>query len=156
MKRYLVAPMLIAVDQLLRLAAHATYARDSSSQFGWFGLGRLQNPFILDPFEIGSIGLTIAIVIFALELTTWPDWKFTAMSLNILAAGAVSNLAESVLRGFSTDYILLFFAPGDWLAINLADVFIAVGLVLSVLSIPRLLKTLVWTNAETTIDSSAK
>lgn len=140
--KYLIAPALIVLDQLLRLAAQAAYPAGTMIERGDVGIGYLRHPESFTWFSLIVLILLAITIRMAIEVQRWPGWELLSLALAILVAGMLSNMGEYMLRGFVTDYALVFPGPGDGWAFNLADLCVAIGLGLCLLQLPRLVWSL--------------
>ncbi len=70
--------------------------------------------------------LTVIVCIWLLWISHkhWQTKRAVSTSANVVVIGAIGNLADRLINGFTTDYILLFGRS----AINLADILIVAGI----------------------------
>ncbi len=80
------------------------------------------------PLPMAFIVPFTIVVIAALLMMARDAWRGNAMrsaSAAVIALGALGNLVDRIINGFTTDYLILFATS----AINLADILIIVGAV---------------------------
>lgn len=85
------------------------------------------------------IALTLAIVAGLLVWLQRAEHRLTAVSLGLIAGGALGNLIDRLRHGAVTDFLDFYLATYHWPAFNLADVAIVsgVGLLLLESILPR-------------------
>jgi signal peptidase II len=113
------------------------YQTNSGIAFGLFqsSLHPGKRPFLIAYAAVVSAGLAAMLVAFTLRRTPRPAtaraWLIPAGLLAMLA-GAAGNLRDRISRGAVVDFIDLQLTAGiGWPAFNLADAYLAIGLVLA-------------------------
>ncbi|TYR33461.1 signal peptidase II [Mesorhizobium microcysteis] len=103
--------------------------RNTGVSFGLFG----------DASPWALIALTLAIVAGLLVWLQRAEHRLTAVSLGLIAGGALGNLIDRLRHGAVTDFLDFYLATYHWPAFNLADVAIVsgVGLLLLESILPR-------------------
>jgi signal peptidase II len=91
--------------------------RNTGVSFGLFG----------DAPPWALMALTLAIVAGLLFWMQRADHRLTALSLGLIAGGALGNLVDRLRHGAVTDFLDFYFATFHWPAFNLADVAIVSG-----------------------------
>ena len=130
----MVVLMLVTVDQLARLLAQAVFPAGDGISDNLGGVCCLEHWIVPGLVTLAWLALAVVMLLCAVELDGWHRWWFAVAGLDILCAGLASNMLEILVRGFVTDYLLVFDAPGDWIAFNLADVWILAGFAMGLLS----------------------
>jgi signal peptidase II len=118
----------VAIDELIKAWAVANLPSDASGTFPPIALAVHRNfgiAFDL-PFRMPLIVTVSAVIGFFLIIMAWksrvrrPATSFFAI---LILVGAVGNLFDRLLYGFTVDYLLIF----GRLAINLCDLLIVAG-----------------------------
>lgn len=125
---FAIALAVVLLDGVFKYLAIHYFAPDSEPLSTPFALALHKNPGIT--FDIAVplaivVPLTIIILIF-LSKIAWQarhTRKQQAMAAVVVIIGALGNLLDRIINGFTTDY-LIFFARS---AINLSDVLIVTG-----------------------------
>ena len=117
------------IDGLFNL----TYVRNTGAAFGIFaGSAEIfRRPFLI-AVSIVAIGVTLVMV---QRLSEDNLWLLTALSF--ILGGAIGNLIDRVVYGEVIDFLDCYWGNYHWPAFNLADSFITVGVVITLVILLR-------------------
>ncbi len=138
--------VLMAVDQATKYVISRTVDLFESRAVipGFFNITRIHNKgAIFGAFNQSNdravfIALTAAslmafgLVVFYFFKTPAPD-RLMKISLSLIMAGALGNLADRLLRGYVIDFLDVYIGKSHWPFFNVADSCISVGAVLMLL-----------------------
>jgi len=138
--------VLMAVDQATKYVISRTVDLFESRAVipGFFNITRIHNKgAIFGAFNQSNdravfIALTAAslmafgLVVFYFFKTPAPD-RLMKISLSLIMAGALGNLADRLLRGYVIDFLDLYIGKSHWPFFNVADSCISIGAVLMLL-----------------------
>ncbi len=136
-KFFIIAALVLALDQLSKLWAHATlrvgqdislipgllrltYTENSGIAFGLFGDTGAR--WVLVSISV----VAISIVIYYLSRTPTGN-RLLLWSLSLMAAGITGNLVDRIRRGQVIDFILAYYKDHEWPVFNVADTAISIG-----------------------------
>jgi signal peptidase II len=140
---YLFILVLIGLDQVAKLVISRTVGLFESRPVipGFFNITRIHNRgaifgafnqsnnqavFIL--LTAASL-LALGLVVFYF-IKTPPSDRLMKISLSLILAGALGNLADRLVRGYVIDFLDVYVRKSHWPFFNLADSCISVGAVL--------------------------
>jgi signal peptidase II len=138
--------VLMAVDQATKYVISRTVDLFESRAVipGFFNITRIHNKgAIFGAFNQSNdravfIALTAAslmafgLVVFYFFKTPAPD-RLMKISLSLIMAGALGNLADRLLRGYVIDFLDVYIGKSHWPFFNVADSCISIGAVLMLL-----------------------
>jgi signal peptidase II len=141
---FIVAALIVAVDQLSKIHFNATYQYGEMRAVipGFFNFTLIYNPGAAFNFLGGAGGWQKHLFTgLAFAVSGWLGWNIVrgrfGLLMNCAAAfiigGALGNVVDRLLYGHVIDFILLYYHDWFYPAFNLADSFICLGAALMVL-----------------------
>lgn len=88
-----------------------------------------------------TIGLCTSLAFLLLFLLWGCRHRWPGLGFIFILSGAAGNIFDRWLRGFVVDFIHIHVYNVSWPVFNLADIYVSVGIVILVLSLPHTLST---------------
>jgi signal peptidase II len=85
----------------------------------------------------GAVLIYLAIQLWTMPRTMWPQNNMAAAALSMVLGGAMGNLIDRLWRGSVTDFLQFFIGSYEWPSFNVADSAISSGAVLLLLALWR-------------------
>lgn len=142
---FAVAALVVAVDQFTKaLVIRSLYEGEVIRVIpGFFNLvhfrntgaafGILRGPTGVKTIVLGAVTLLAVVFIFLMTMRTRST--VTAVSLSLVAGGALGNLIDRIRFGAVVDFLDLYLGPWHWPAFNVADSAITCGVFASLILI---------------------
>ncbi len=123
-----IASAVVLLDGVFKYLAIHTFPSDQGPLTFPFALALHKNPGITFDIAIplGIVAVLTIIILIVLARLAWrsrQEHSNRSAAACIIIIGALGNLIDRVINGFTTDYLILFSRS----AINLADVVIVIG-----------------------------
>ncbi len=108
-----------------------TNIRNRGAIFGFFSHSESQLVYVL--LTLASLA-ALGLVVFYFFKTPASD-RFMNISLSLILAGALGNLADKIFRGYVVDFLDFYVKRWHWPSFNVADASISIGALLLVYAI---------------------
>ncbi|AYQ56486.1 Lipoprotein signal peptidase [Bathymodiolus thermophilus thioautotrophic gill symbiont] len=144
-KYFLLAALLVVLDQLTKLLAHEYLGVGASVDITpFFSLSFAHNygaafSFLADQGGWQRYFLSAISVIASITIGVWmikisTQYQFKLISLTLILSGAIGNMIDRVVNGFVVDFIDFHYQGFYWPIFNFADIFISIGVVMLIIA----------------------
>jgi len=137
---YLLVIMIVGIDQATKALVVRSIPHLSSNNIvpGFFNITHIRNRGAIFGFFSQSDSLVLYIILTLVSLValgfvifyffkTPTSDRFMKISLSLILAGALGNLADRVIRGYVIDFLDFYVKSWHWPSFNVADSSITVG-----------------------------